>query len=356
MAVYFVDMRISISPLFCANLVVLASSTWMSAIAQTAVSSSQPMMPQDPTAIMMLATQVNGLNSPDLKPWHIKVAYQIFDENGQSKNTGIFEEWWVGPTKYKASYTSPGFTQTIYSTASGYFQVGDNKTPSLGEQMLVNGILRPLPSTKGIEGLSFDKRDMDIGTVVLQCITGRPKQSPNSPTMPTYCFGKDLPAIRVTASGPFQSIYNSSLLFEQHYVAKQVHITNNQKPLIDANVSLLEAQEQLSDADLTPPTDATRVSRRIRISSGILASNLLSKTRPIYPDNAQQSRVQGTVVLQATISTSGAVEDLKAISGPPILQQSAMDAVKAWRYKPYVLNGEPVEVESQINVIFNLDH
>ena len=75
---------------------------------------------------------------------------------------------------------------------------------------------------------------------------------------------------------------------------------------------------------------------------------------PQYPAIAKAARIQGTVVLQATISKNGTIENLHVISGPPMLQQAAMEAVKTWRYRPYLLNGEPVEVETQVNVIFTL--
>jgi len=76
---------------------------------------------------------------------------------------------------------------------------------------------------------------------------------------------------------------------------------------------------------------------------------------PQYPAIAKAARIQGTVVLQATISKTGEIENLRVVSGPPMLQQSAMDAVRTWRYRPYLLNNEPVEVDTTVNVIFNLD-
>ncbi|HEX4581961.1 MAG TPA: energy transducer TonB, partial [Acidobacteriaceae bacterium] len=75
---------------------------------------------------------------------------------------------------------------------------------------------------------------------------------------------------------------------------------------------------------------------------------------PAYPPIARAARISGTVVLQATISKTGTIENLRVISGPPMLTQSALEAVKTWRYKPYQLNGEPVEVETTVNVVFNL--
>ncbi len=94
--------------------------------------------------------------------------------------------------------------------------------------------------------------------------------------------------------------------------------------------------------------------KKVAISSGVMAGNKLSGSDPTYPAIAKAARIQGTVVLQATISKTGAIENLRVISGPPMLQAGALSAVKGWRYKPYQLNGEPVEVETTVNVVFNL--
>ncbi len=96
------------------------------------------------------------------------------------------------------------------------------------------------------------------------------------------------------------------------------------------------------------------VPKKLSISSGVMVGNLLEKTMPQYPVIAREARIQGTVVLQATISQNGLIQNLRVISGPPLLQQAAINAVRSWRYKPYLLNGEPVEVETTINVVFNL--
>jgi periplasmic protein TonB len=94
--------------------------------------------------------------------------------------------------------------------------------------------------------------------------------------------------------------------------------------------------------------------RTLSIVSRVMAGNLLEKTVPQYPAIARAARIQGTVVLQATIAKDGTIQNLRVINGPPMLQQAALDAVRSWRYKPYLLNGEPVEVETTINVVFNL--
>jgi periplasmic protein TonB len=89
-----------------------------------------------------------------------------------------------------------------------------------------------------------------------------------------------------------------------------------------------------------------------RVSSGVMEGSVFYKPAPLYPAIAKAAGIGGTVVLQATISKNGTIENLRVVSGPAMLQQSAMDAVKTWRYRPYLLNGEPVEVETTVNVVF----
>jgi protein TonB len=102
------------------------------------------------------------------------------------------------------------------------------------------------------------------------------------------------------------------------------------------------------------PTVRPEPERKVRVSGMIAAGLLLYKKLPVYPELARAMRQEGTVVLAATISKQGTIENLHVMSGPAVLQQAALDAVQAWRYRPYLLNGDPVEVETTINVIFTL--
>jgi protein TonB len=92
----------------------------------------------------------------------------------------------------------------------------------------------------------------------------------------------------------------------------------------------------------------------VRVPSSMVEGMLLRKTVPPYPAIPREAGIQGTVTLQATISKSGTIENLRAVSGPPMLQQAALDAVKTWVYRPYLLDGQPVEVETTVQVIFSL--
>jgi TonB family protein len=94
--------------------------------------------------------------------------------------------------------------------------------------------------------------------------------------------------------------------------------------------------------------------RRIRVSEGVSNRLLITKVNPSYPDQARKKHVQGAVVLRVLIGDTGTVTDLSAISGDALLVPSALDAVRQWLYKPYLLNGDAIEVETRVTINFAL--
>jgi periplasmic protein TonB len=94
--------------------------------------------------------------------------------------------------------------------------------------------------------------------------------------------------------------------------------------------------------------------KHLRVSSGVADSLKIHDAMPHYPRKAQEKGIQGDVLLQATIDIKGNLTNLKAVQGDPILVKAAVDAVKKWRYRPYILNGEPVDVDTTIKIQFHL--
>ena len=92
----------------------------------------------------------------------------------------------------------------------------------------------------------------------------------------------------------------------------------------------------------------------VRISQGVSQGLIVKRVQPLYPAQAMQMRLEGIVELQANISKTGNITGIKQLSGQSLLGRAAMDAVQQWKYKPYFLNGEPVEVQTQITVNFKL--
>ena len=103
-----------------------------------------------------------------------------------------------------------------------------------------------------------------------------------------------------------------------------------------------------------PAVTVAPAHQKVRIATEVSAGLLIRKTMPVYPAVARAMHLSGRVALTATISKSGTIENLRVISGPPLLQQAAIDAVQTWLYRPYLLDGQPVEVETNVDVIFTL--
>jgi len=92
----------------------------------------------------------------------------------------------------------------------------------------------------------------------------------------------------------------------------------------------------------------------VNVKAEVMQDQIVTKVTPVFPPEAKAAKIQGKVVLEAVIGKEGRVENLKVVSGPKDLQQSALDAVRQWVYKPYLLNGNPVEVITTINVHYSL--
>lgn len=104
-----------------------------------------------------------------------------------------------------------------------------------------------------------------------------------------------------------------------------------------------------------PPPPAPEAPKRIRVSTGVQEAKLSRKVTPVYPPIAKQARIQGVVQLEAIIAEDGSIQNLRVVSGHPLLAQSALNAVSQWHYEPTLLNNEPVEVVTIINVVFKLN-
>jgi protein TonB len=108
------------------------------------------------------------------------------------------------------------------------------------------------------------------------------------------------------------------------------------------------------NGSVLPPPKSAAAPARIKQGGAVTAASIITQTRPAYPPLARQARIQGVVVLHAIIDKDGKVAQLEVVSGHPLLVQSALDAVKQWRYKPTQLNGDPVEVDTTIQVTFTM--
>ena len=128
--------------------------------------------------------------------------------------------------------------------------------------------------------------------------------------------------------------------------------------LLALSLSRLSRSAQAPDSPKPDQAQTQEASKpkvpRLRISGNVANSKLKHKVQPRYPQEARDSRLQGTVRLHVVLSTAGKVQQLDLVSGDPILAKAAIEAVRQWEYKPMLLNGEPVEVDTTVDVIFSL--
>jgi periplasmic protein TonB len=112
---------------------------------------------------------------------------------------------------------------------------------------------------------------------------------------------------------------------------------------------IISPNSSLAAPTLSKPTPTVQ---RVRVSQGVTRGLLTYRVEPAYPPLARQARIQGVVVLTAIIDKDGNVQKLQLVSGHPMLAPAAIEAVKHWRYKPFLLNGQPLEVETTVTVTF----
>ena len=335
------------------------------AFAQTSAAPPQG-LPKDPRAIFAAAAPYYDFNDPALKPWHLKASYQLYDDKGDPTEKGTFEYWWVSPKVYRRTWSRPGATHTDWYTADGkhaYFSTGHGL--SSFEFKLPSAFLSPLPDASELDSANnrLDREQMALGTGKLTCVMVAPKMSQPGQVQqlplglfPTYCFDPNLPELRVSYSfGTITEGFNSIVIMRGRYLPREVVFSEGKREILSAKVESVEGLSA-SDPALTPDPHATYPGiEKVQISAEVAVGRLIKKVIPIYPQDAKNARVYGKVVLGALIGRDGRIHELRVIEAPwPSLVVSAMWAVSQWEYKPYLLNGEPVEVDTTVNVNYTL--
>lgn len=304
---------------------------------------------------MQLAWQQNGLHGNDLQPWHLRATWQAIDANGHLSSQGTWEMWWAGEKKYKIVLTAPDYQQTRCVTDRGVFVAASGKPSMSMAASAPYMLLYPVPDWSSLTSVRLQILKHTSKGQKLICAA--PKNEMGAPPLRQYCFSENFAAIRVIATSGSETIFNSFVRFQDRYVARDIQVVGEKFGEFDLHVDQLELLGKVTDADFTPPAGAVIVPQgTVAVASGVMAGNRIAGDIPEYPNLAKRNSIQGTVVLKATIEKDGTVDDLSVVSGPPELQEAALTAVRTWRYLPYLLNGQPVAVRTQVNVVFHLSH
>jgi TonB family protein len=341
--------------MFCRSLSLTLLATALAANAQ----SSQPASLQlhDPAAILNSAAQVNGLHGDDLQPWHIHGTWQLLDQN-QVANQGAFEEWWASGQRFKIAVSANGLQQTRYITAQGPLYTGSPTPPDNIVGLIEDATFLPVPPARPAD---LKVSPFSAEGLSLQCVSRPAPKAVDErvgrlASAYSACFDGDPPALRMEGGVGIQAMLNSLVRFQGRYVARDVRLIQPQGQEIAIHLDVIQPLTPAPDSLFAAPPDAQPLPRIIQLPESVLRSTFIRGHVPEYPIYARMNAMVGTVVLDALIGKDGSIGNLSLLTGPPLLSQAAVQAVKTWRYRPYILNGEPVEVETQIHIHFTYEH
>lgn len=286
---------------------------------------------------------LNGLQSTGLLPWHIVVTYDQFDEDGDNVHSGVYEEYWVGPTKYKQIYKSDNLNQIDYATEKGLYRRGDQKWPDRAQLQVRAEVISPFSYAGTLQGFHGRSVERTFSSYKLKCVLIEGNSGISDPTQ--YCFEPDGSILRYNRGwGWFQTVYNRIMLFQGRNVAHEVDVTDGGKPYLKLRVETIDLLSHVDDADFLPPPDALGpLGDRI---SGVSLQPINMSSYPQWPAALRTQHF--TVTAEIVVGKDGHVVSAHAVSGPPEGYKPCEDAVRKWVFKPYLVIDKPVEVEQKV--------
>jgi hypothetical protein len=203
----------------------LLSSTRFGIAQQASIPQSS--LPTDPKVLISLVAQSNGLAAQDIQPWHMKVAFKLLDAKGNTTDQGAFEEYWAGPSKFKRTFISSGFTQTEFGVTDGLRRTGSKDSIPGSLSTITNEFIRPINlEAESIEGANLSVHEIANGAMKLSCLGAVKNASMNPPAAAvneTYCLNESTPILRIHFRGNgFRIIRNNIIRFQGKYLPQNI--------------------------------------------------------------------------------------------------------------------------------------
>jgi TonB family protein len=300
------------------------------------------------------------------KPWHLKATYQLYDDAGKPTEQGTYEFWRVSPQVHRSSWTRKSATYTDWHTADGKVaHQATGEALNFFEYKLEAALLTPLTIAGKLDPAKFRMDDNAVtqaGSLVacFKTVPVAPKQDPVQTSswglFPTYCFNTQKQLLLGVYSFGTQVVkFSDFTQIQDKNLARLVSFREGTRNILTAKV---DATDELSPSDaalVPPPGSRPEKIDKVPIGADMAENLLVKKVTPVYPQDAKDAHIQGKVVLQAIIGIGGKVRDLQLLSAPRAsMASSAFWAVSQWEYRPYRLNGKPVEVETTVTVMYSL--
>lgn len=333
---------------------------WARWLLLVALMIAAPMVNAEDSAALIARMQAagiqNSLDAPGIKPWHLKVTYQLFDDKGSAGEQGIMEEWWSSPKLYKISFTGPSYSATVIQNQDGQFKSSAAKVPHL-LTMLPELMVHPMPqeqiltdATPRLQRQQFGKQKVELDCITLTSF----KPEVSLGLFRTYCLD-DMNRLRLFYNaGTVEAGFNQLGVFQQRTVGVDFFMAADGKKILAAHLATLQIDPS-DAAEFTPSPDMAKLSQPkvLNVEPTAIRGLKISGPAPEYPQSARMRHIEGSVLLSVTIGVDGHVHDMTVTSSPDAdLARAAEKAVQQWVYKPYQLNGVPTAVHSVITINF----
>jgi Gram-negative bacterial TonB protein C-terminal len=335
----------------------LAASCAIAPVAFAPVALAQS---DDPHAVLDKGAKASGLTGADVPAWHLKATYTLYDvQSGKPTESGNFEEWYTNPTTWHRAYTEKKLTGQEWSTArTKQLKTKDSK---LDIARLDHAVAQPLVDPVAAAANYKPALDMSLqaGTfegVVLDCVVAtNPAQAAGgiNPDVlfPRLCFDVKDSTLRFTTTADTLTAYTNFKPLGTRSIANKVEVKPYNRLGAALDITLLEPLAASDQAQVTPPANAQPLPYAHQSNDTPLVP--LKITECAYPMDARDNHELGVVTVPILIKKDGSVKSNGQAMGQPHLASAAGDCVGNYKFQPFLIDGEPVEVSDFL--LYNYD-
>ncbi len=306
------------------------------------------------------ASQTATLETAGTPAFQLQASFDTYDYLGKPDGSGTLTEEWLAPGTQRRVITFRGLTWTQVAHDGKVRVTGSSFEPSFMERRLVDALLSPGPSAQRARDVAPSYKSLKVGTMTLDCVILAPvdvvKASNSADKLPSaYCLSENPRIIRLVEERyALVLAYNHFVKLGDHLAAKDVTISRGKILRGTIHVTNFQAAPTLQESGFALPAGPDSSAEDVMVGSGVMSGELVNKVQPRYPEDAKQAHLAGAVTLAAHIDKAGSISHLEVISTPSeSLADASLLAVRQWKYKPYLVNGEPTPVDTTITVNFS---
>lgn len=323
-------------------------------------------LPQDAGQLLHLAHMKNGLNGQDVRPWHIRGTYALYDQNGKPQSHGTYEEWWFAPDLYKRAFTDAKDSETDYADGKGLYR--DGAQPWLGDEIDIRELLlNPIPDGPELNGFRLREETIDVQHKPFLCARltfGIPHGGFRGGNLfPEYCFDSTIPVVRMFYGvGEWELVYDHLGIFQGHYLARQLSLYITGKLRMQFQLEAAETIPNEPESVVKPPASAVPVDLdtiyfmpRPPFFTPVTLKPFLwgSGDAPLEFINPRAIGGGGNVTCRVTIGGDGHVVKLEPLKGPFDLRR-VTDDLQHGVFRPLQVFGKPHVMMMEFQFVYKL--